>query len=108
MASRMSGERFLVVTPIAFTTSGRVGAAIAPSRMITMEITQARTGRSMKKRASMKLLLQCITERTRWSGLGGELDEPCGRERIASFGSWHIAEFWLNDEAGAHLLNSSD
>src|SRR5688572_6345963 len=28
-------------------------AAMAPSRTITMEITHARTGRSMKKRASM-------------------------------------------------------
>src|ERR1700722_12021133 len=31
---------------------GRRAAAIAPSRTMTMEITQARTGRSMKKRAS--------------------------------------------------------
>src|SRR5262249_55698266 len=32
---------------------GKKPAAMAPSRMMTIEMTHARTGRSMKKRASM-------------------------------------------------------
>src|SRR5580700_6422168 len=36
---------------------GRRAAAIPPSRTMTREITQARTGRSMKKRASITLYL---------------------------------------------------
>src|ERR1700733_13992659 len=39
---------------------GRKTAAMAPSRMITMDITHARTGRSMKKRASTAGLLSGV------------------------------------------------
>src|SRR2546421_12042254 len=46
---------------------GRRAAAMAPSRMMTREITQARTGRSMKKRANMIVL----RVRDRVAGLGG-------------------------------------
>src|SRR6266853_3648644 len=41
-----------------YSATGRRAAAMAPSRMMTMEITQARTGRSMKKRASMSTSTQ--------------------------------------------------
>jgi hypothetical protein len=39
-----------------YSAIGRRAAAILPRRMMTHEITQARTGRSMKKRASIIVL----------------------------------------------------
>src|SRR5262249_12916785 len=47
---------------------GKKPAAMAPSRTMTIEMTNARTGRSMKKRASMTVLQRVRGE---WRGVPG-------------------------------------
>src|SRR6516165_8621447 len=71
---------------------GKKPAAMAPSRMITMEITHASTGRSMKKRASTAGLL------SRFFGLA----RVCGeRDR-------HVHKLRLDRDAWPHLLQAVD
>src|SRR5262245_61072068 len=65
---------------------------MAPSRTITMEITHARTGRSIKKRASTAGLL------SGFFGLPG-----VGREQDR-----HVHELWLDRDARLHLLQAVD
>src|SRR5262249_48970770 len=55
-----------------YSAIGKKPAAIAPSKTMTIEITQARTGRSMKKRANMVL---CPFEGRR-SGIRSEGSAP--------------------------------
>ena len=64
---------------------------MAPSRMITMEITHARTGRSMKKRASKAGLL------SGFFGLPGVCSE---RDR-------HVHGLRLDRDARPHLLQAA-
>src|SRR5216684_1136755 len=75
-----------------YSAIGRKPAAMAPSRMMTTEITHARTGRSMKKRASTASLL---------SGLFG-LPSVC-RERDR-----HVHELRLDPDARLHQLQAVD
>src|SRR5262249_47489592 len=63
-----------------------------PSRTMTIEITHARTGRSMKKRASTASLL------SRFFGFPG-----VGRE-----GDRHVHELRLDRDARPHLLQAVD
>src|SRR5208282_2853598 len=65
---------------------------MAPSRTITTEITHARTGRSMKKRAST----------------AGPLSEFFGLPGICPDRVRHVHEFRLDRDARPHLLQAVD
>src|SRR5262249_50655876 len=80
---------------------GKKPAAMAPSRMITTEITHARTGRSMKKRASMIILRserRVVSPRIAIRGLG----------LVPSLCAWHLCQPRFDDDAGPHLLQAVD
>src|SRR5919199_1584160 len=68
-------------------------AAMPPSRTMTIEMTHARTGRSMKKRASTAGLLSGLL------GLPGQ--RLRGRDR-------HGHQVWLQPGAPAYLLHGVD
>src|SRR5437660_10089693 len=72
---------------------GSSPAAMPASRMMTSEMTHARTGRSMKKRASTAGLLSGLL------GLRGQ--RLRGRDR-------HVHEFRLDRDARPHLLQAVD
>src|SRR5260370_28530771 len=120
-----------------YSATGRRAAAMAPSRMMTMEITQARTGRSMKKRASMAVLPQgkCKTrdstklttksQRSQrkpadckstiphfFASLGVLCAFVVNLFRIWCFGlrilAGHVYQVWLHGDARAHLLQAVD
>src|SRR5207247_3109971 len=75
-----------------YSATGKKPAAMAPSRMITTEITHARTGRSMKKRASTAGLL------SGFCGLSGVCRE---RDR-------HVHQLGFDGGARPHLLQAVD
>src|SRR5215831_11428507 len=85
---------------------GRRPAAMRPSRTMTIEMTHARTGRSMKKRASMTGLL---------SGLRGSRGGTSGLQSLRQCG-WatrggrdrHVDQLRLHGEARPHLLQAVD
>src|SRR5229473_2913522 len=101
-----------------YSATGKKPAAMAPSRMITTEITHARTGRSMKKRASMTVLHKRNPK--------SEARNPKRRQpafwsfgfrgldlfRISCFGFriWlrHVHQLRLHGDARAHLLQAVD
>src|SRR5262249_2452469 len=71
---------------------GKRAAAMAPSRTMTIEITHARTGRSMKKRASTAGLL------SGFFGFAG----------VGHKGDRHVHELRLDRDARPHLLQAFD
>src|SRR5947207_645272 len=89
----MSGERFFTLTPIAWTVGGRL------ARTMTIEITHARTGRSMKKRASTAGLLSGLFGRG--TDCQSVLPGAGGRGR-------HLHKLRLNHDARPDLLHAID
>src|SRR5207245_1265459 len=75
-----------------YSATGKKPAAMAPSRMITTEITHARIGRSMKKRASTASLLS------------GFFRPP----RVCREWDRHVHELRLDRDARSHLLQAVD
>src|SRR2546422_10970012 len=80
-----------------YSAIGRRPAAMPPSRTMTIEMTHARTGRSMKKRATMTgLLLGVRGFRGDISGLQGlrqcDWAARCGRD-------WHLHELRRDGDA---------
>src|SRR6201995_2704176 len=76
---------------VGYCSTGRLKAAMAPASMITMAMTQAKTGRSMKKREipmAYRLLL----------GRGGRY-RHVGHDLLQSIDNHLVARF----EAGQHL-----
>src|SRR5262249_20468727 len=83
---------------------GRRPAAMPPSSTMTIEMTHARTGRSMKKRASMTVLLFC----GRGSGPGCGLRKARRSVGAPGFGGRHVDQLRLHGEARPHLLQAVD
>src|SRR5262245_24379011 len=90
---------------------------MVPSRMITMEITHASTGRSMKKRASMtasnsdKETRRQGATTSRRSPRGASLVRvsPCLRVSLSPcLDTWHVHELRLDGDARPDLLQAVD
>src|SRR5262249_3684640 len=81
---------------------------MAPSRTITTEITHARTGRSMKKRASMTVLLSAVCVRSWWLGDGQGLRQARRSVGVPGFRGRHVYHLRLHGDARAHLLQAVD